>query len=113
MEKCIIKNNNNLVGEIIRDGEKYTFKRTGTEYCDGFMWKDNNGNYLNEATIDHPFAIMQSRVPDKTNPRITEWMKKYGMGKYDVWELLKLSNGKMLGDKIEFIFENNKYRNLV
>ena len=40
-------------------------------------------------------------------------MEKYGMEKYDVWELLKLSNGKMLGDKIEFIFEKNKYRNLV
>ena len=106
MEKCIVKNKGNLVGEVIREGKnKFTFVRTGKEYCDGFMFEDANGKLLDRVTIDHPFAIIQNRVPKKENPRATELMKQYGIKEYDEWELLKLSSGRMLGDKIEFLFE--------
>lgn len=32
------------------------------------------------------------------------WKKKYGLKEYDVWEILKLSSGRMIRDNIEFIF---------
>ena len=49
------------------------------------------------------FPAFSSRLPDKRRKDVKEILAKYGLEKYDAFELLKKSGGKLLTDSLEFI----------
>ena len=62
---------------------------------------------------DELFPVFASRLPDPRRKGIDEILKKYGLQKYDTYELLKRSGAKLPIDNLEFvdpIFNNEESR---
>lgn len=99
-----ISRRNFTVGKLTK-GEKYTF-----EYCEEYKSALEAGwSLLNAFPYDQSyesgtlFAAFASRLPDPKRRDIDDILKKYGLDKYDGYELLKNSSGKLPIDTYEFI----------
>lgn len=95
---------NFIIGKLSK-GEKYTF-----EYCGDYKKALEAGwNLLNAFPYerlyenDKLFAAFASRLPDPKRRDIENILKKYGLDRYDGYELLKNSSGKLPIDTYEFI----------
>ena len=85
---------------------KYEFKyslSTETNKSIGFngieAFPDFNKTYIS----DRLFPVFSSRLPDKNRKDISKILKKYGLEKYDEFQLLIKSGGKLPIDNLEFI----------
>ena len=52
------------------------------------------------------FPIFECRLPDKRRPDIKEILHKYAVEKFDAFELLKVTGGKLPTDTLEFYKED-------
>lgn len=95
-----------IVGELSKNG-KYEFRYKLKEIKDaienGFepliAFPDINVVYENNDI----FPAFSSRLPDKRRKDLKEILAKYNLEKYDPFELLKKSGGKLPTDSLEFI----------
>lgn len=95
-----------VVGELSKNG-KYEFKYR-VEYIDNAV---KNGftpliafPIINEVYENYDiFPAFSSRLPDKRRKDVKEILSKYKLEKYDAFELLKKSGGKLPTDSLEFI----------
>lgn len=95
---------NYIIGKLTK-GDKYTF-----EYCGEYKKALESGwNLLNAFPYerryesDNLFAAFASRLPDPKRRDIDNILKKYKLDRYDGYELLKNSFGKLPIDTYEFI----------
>lgn len=95
-----------IVGELSRNG-KYEF-----EYRDEDVNKAIEKGFepliafpnINEVYESYDiFPAFSSRLPDKRRRDVKEILAKYKLLKYDAFELLKKSGGKLPTDSLEFI----------
>lgn len=95
-----------VVGELSKNG-KYEFKYR-VEDIDNAV---ENGftpliafPIINEVYENYDiFPAFSSRLPDKRRKDVKEILSKYKLEKYDAFELLKKSGGKLPTDSLEFI----------
>lgn len=95
-----------IVGELSRNG-KYEFKYRDEDINKaiekGFepliAFPNINEVYENQDI----FPAFSSRLPDKRRRDVKEILAKYKLLKYDAFELLKKSGGKLPTDSLEFI----------
>lgn len=95
-----------IIGELSQNG-KYKFKyinsgvnkamERGFEPLVAFSNLDEV--YENQGL----FPAFSSRLPDRRRKDVKEILSKYGLEKYDAFELLKKSGGKLPTDSMEFI----------
>ena len=69
--------------ELSRDGEVYGIRKLDDTYWPEFKVKRDY------VEIDHPPCILQIRVPDEINPIISELLRKNGLQRYDVWDIIE------------------------
>lgn len=50
--------------------------------------------------------IAQRRLYSKRRPDIDRILAKYGLNRYDEWELLKRTKGRLMTDKVQYLTEN-------
>lgn len=99
-----ISRRNFTVGKLSKS-DKYTFnylpeaedaKATGWDYLKSFPADET----YESKTL---FSAFSSRLPDPKRPDIAEVLKKYGMEKFDEFELLKRSGARLPIDTYELI----------
>ena len=108
---CIFSCNNKLpyrflIGVLSKySSGKYEFKyslSTEMNKSIGFngieAFPDFNKTYIS----DRLFPVFSSRLPDKNRKDISKILKKYGLEKYDEFQLLIKSGGKLPIDNLEF-----------
>jgi len=105
------------VGELSKNGQfefSYGYEyqealRAGFELLIAFPDKDKT--YRN----DDLFPVFASRLPDPRRKGIEVILRKYGLQKYDAYELLKRSGAKLPIDNLEFIdpILNNEEKSIV
>ncbi len=95
-----------IVGELSKNGRyefKYKLKDINDAIQNGFepliAFPDINEVYENNDI----FPAFSSRLPDKRRKDVKEILAKYKLEKYDAFELLKKSGGKLPTDSLEFI----------
>lgn len=91
------------VGVLTRNG-CYTFSYVDdVQTIDGFellpAFPDPHKTYRNDLL----FPTFSSRLPDPKRPDIAKILQKYGLEKYDAFELLKKSEAKLPYDTFSFI----------
>ncbi|MEI3336536.1 MAG: HipA N-terminal domain-containing protein [Clostridium sp.] len=95
-----------IVGKLYKN-EKYVF-----EYeIEGVKEAEKKGfkplvafpNIYEKYESNVIFPAFSSRLPDKRRKDMDEILKTYGMDKYDTFELLRKSGGKLPIDNFEFI----------
>lgn len=95
-----------IIGELSQNG-KYKFKyiNTGVNMAIGRGFEPLVAfPNLDEVYENHElFPAFSSRLPDRRRKDVKEILSKYGLGKYDAFELLKKSGGKLPTDSMEFI----------
>ncbi|MGV8983890.1 HipA N-terminal domain-containing protein [Clostridium sp.] len=95
-----------IIGELSKDGKyefKYRNKDVDNAIKNGFEPLIAFAN-INEVYESYDmFPAFSSRLPDKRRRDVKEILTKYGLEKYDVFELLKKSGGKLPIDSLEFI----------
>ena len=104
--KCYKSRQRYIVGELSKNG-KYEFKYRNAEVNsaieNGFEPLIAFPN-VNEVYESHDiFPAFSSRLPDKRRKDVKEILSKYKLEKYDAFELLKKSGGKLPTDSLEFI----------
>lgn len=95
-----------LIGRIERKSNYYSFN-----YEEDIQIALNNGfelliefpNINKEYTNTKLFNTFASRIPTKNRKDIIDILKKYNLYKYDEFDLLKNSNGKLPIDRLIFI----------
>ncbi len=95
-----------IIGELSKNN-KYEFKYRAKDVEDaiknGFepliAFPNINEVYENNDI----FPAFSSRLPDKRRKDVNEILSKYKLQKYDSFELLKKSGGKLPTDSLEFI----------
>ena len=99
-----ISRRNYIIGKLTK-GNKYTF-----EYCEEYKNALSAGWKLLSAFPDEKlyesdtlFAAFASRLPDPKRRGIETILQKYGLDKYDGYELLRRSSGRLPIDTYEFI----------
>ncbi|MBC8061302.1 MAG: DNA-binding protein, partial [Clostridiaceae bacterium] len=95
-----------IVGELSRNG-KYEFKYR-LNAIDNAMEKGFEPLIafpnINEVYENYDiFPAFSSRLPDKRRKDVKEILAKYKLEKYDAFELLRKSGGKLPTDSLEFI----------
>ncbi|MBE6083811.1 MAG: DNA-binding protein [Tissierellaceae bacterium] len=95
-----------IVGELSKNGKyqfKYRVKDVGKAIENGFkpLIAFPNIDEVYESYVIFP--AFSSRLPDKRRKDIKEILEKYKLEKYDEFELLKKSGGKLPTDSLEFI----------
>ena len=95
-----------IVGELSKNGKyefKYRVKDVENAIQKGFepliAFPSINEIYENYDI----FPAFSSRLPDKRRKDVKEILAKYKLEKYDAFELLKKSGGKLPTDSLEFI----------
>lgn len=95
-----------VVGELSKNGKynfKYKIEDLNKAIMKGFepliAFPDINEVYESYDI----FPAFSSRLPDKRRKDIKEILTKYKLEKYDAFELLKNSGGKLPTDSLEFI----------
>lgn len=95
---------NYVVGKLTYD-KVYTF-----EYCDEAGRAETTGwkpmgafPEYKKYTSEKMFSVFSSRLPDRKRRDITDILNKYGLKKYDEFELLKKSGARLPIDTYEFI----------
>lgn len=95
-----------VVGELSKNGKyefKYRKRDINTAMENGFepliAFPDINEIYKNNDI----FPAFSSRLPDKRRKDVKEILARYKLEKYDAFELLKKSGGKLPIDSLEFI----------
>ena len=95
-----------IVGELSKNGKyefKYRINSRDRVMEKGFepliAFPDINEVYESYEI----FPAFSSRLPDKRRKDIKEILSKYKLEKYDAFELLKKSGGKLPTDSLEFI----------
>ena len=95
-----------IIGELSKNGKyefKYRIKDVDNAIKNGFKPLIAFAN-INEVYESYDmFPAFSSRLPDKRRKDVKEILAKYGLEKYDAFELLKKSGGKLLTDSLEFI----------
>jgi hypothetical protein len=95
-----------IIGELSKNG-KYEFKYRTKELDNAI--KSGFKPLIAFANIDEVyesydmFPAFSSRLPDKRRKDVKEILAKYELQKYDEFELLKKSGGKLPIDSLEFI----------
>jgi hypothetical protein len=95
------------VGELHRRSGKYYFKYEinevkRAEKC-GFELLKFLPIADSEYFREELFRTFMERIPSKSQKGIDELLKKYDIGEYDEFELLKKTGGKSDTDRFEFI----------
>lgn len=95
-----------IVGELSKNGKyefKYRIEDVNKAVENGFepliAFPDINEVYESYDI----FPAFSSRLPDKRRKDVKEILEKYKLLKYDAFELLKKSGGKLPTDSLEFI----------
>lgn len=95
-----------IVGELSKNGKyefKYRIKDVDSAIKEGFEPLIAFPN-INEVYENYDiFPAFSSRLPDKRRKDVKEILAKYKLEKYDAFELLKKSGGKLPTDSLEFI----------
>jgi hypothetical protein len=95
-----------IIGELCKNGKyeyKYRVKDVANVIKNGFEPLVAFPN-VNEVYESHDiFPAFSSRLPDKRRKDVKEILAKYKLEKYDAFELLKKSGGKLPTDSLEFI----------
>ena len=95
-----------IVGELSKNGKyefKYRIKDLDNAIEKGFEPLVAFPN-INEVYENYDvFPAFSSRLPDKRRKDVKEILVKYKLEKYDAFELLKKSGGKLPTDSLEFI----------
>ena len=95
-----------MIGELSRYGKyefKYRVKDVEDAIKNGFEPLIAFPN-INEVYENYDiFPAFSSRLPDKRRKDVNEILAKYKLDKYDSFELLKKSGGKLPTDSLEFI----------
>jgi hypothetical protein len=95
-----------IIGELSKNGKyefKYRIKDVDNATKNGFEPLIAFPN-INEVYESHDiFPAFSSRLPDKRRKDVKEILAKYKLEKYDAFELLKKSGGKLPTDSLEFI----------
>ena len=86
--------------ELSRDGEVYGIRKLADTDWPEFKVKQDY------VEIDHPPCILQVRVPDEVNPIVPELLRKNGIQKYDVWDIIEKTHGVSPSNNIHFEVEN-------
>lgn len=105
----IWKSNNSgrqyIIGQLTKNGQ-YEF-----QYCkeyeeaikDGFKPLVSFENLEKIYTCNDLFPVFSSRLPDRKRKDMDKILNKYGLKKYDAYELLKMSGAKLPIDSLYFI----------
>ena len=95
-----------IIGELSKNGKyefKYRVKEMDNAIKNGFEPLVAFPN-INEIYKSYDiFAAFSSRLPDKRRKDMKEILAKYKLEKYDAFELLKKSGGKLPTDSLEFV----------
>lgn len=95
-----------IVGELSQNGKcefKYRIEDVNKAIENGFEPLIAFPN-INEVYESYDiFPAFSSRLPDKRRKDVKEILAKYKLEKYDAFELLKKSGGKLPTDSLEFI----------
>jgi hypothetical protein len=95
-----------IIGELSKNGKyefKYRTKELDNAIKNGFKPLIAFAN-INEVYESYDmFPAFSSRLPDKRRKDVKEILAKYELQKYDEFELLKKSGGKLPIDSLEFI----------
>jgi len=95
-----------IVGELSKNGKfefKYRIKDLDKAIEKGFKPLIAFANINEVYESYNMFPAFSSRLPDKRRRDIKEILEKYKLEKYDAFELLKKSGGKLPIDSLEFI----------
>ncbi|SHJ23601.1 HipA N-terminal domain-containing protein [Clostridium amylolyticum] len=104
--KCHSTRQRYIVGELSQNGKyefKYRISDVNKAIQNGFepLIAFPNINEVYES--NDVFPAFSSRLPDKRRRDIREILAKYKLERYDTFELLKKSGGKLPTDSLEFI----------
>lgn len=95
-----------IVGELSKNGKykfRYRFSDVNKAIKNGFEPLIAFPN-INEVYESYDiFPAFSSRLPDKRRKDVKEILAKYKLEKYNAFELLKKSGGKLPTDSLEFI----------
>ena len=95
-----------IIGELSKNGKyefKYRINDVDNAIKNGFEPLIAFAN-INEVYESYDmFPAFSSRLPDKRRKDVKEILAKYELEKYDAFELLKKSGGKLPIDSLEFI----------
>ncbi|MGH4126052.1 MAG: HipA N-terminal domain-containing protein [Clostridium sp.] len=95
------------VGELSRREEKYYFKYdiSGVEKAKeyGFSPLPNLPRIDVEYFREELFSSFLNRIPGHGKRDVSSVLKRYDLKKYDAFELLKKSGGKISTDNFEFV----------
>lgn len=99
------------IGEVEKKADGYTFEydkigiKSAIEKGFGSLiaFPDTNKKYESKNL----FAVFSTRLPDKKRSDIKNILEKYNLDEYDEFELLRVTEGKLPTDNIEFIDEVN------
>lgn len=85
---------------LSRDGEVYGIQKLSDTDWPEFKLKHD---YVEK---NYPPLMLQTRVPVETNHIIPELLKKNGLKKYDVWDIIEKTHGVSQLDNIHFEIES-------
>lgn len=95
-----------IIGNLEKTESEYVFSYSSEvkrALNDGYVlfqtFPSVNGNYISKEM----FPIFLSRLPDKKRKDINKILNEYGLCKFDAYELLKKTKGKLPIDNYEFI----------
>ncbi|MBU3219538.1 HipA N-terminal domain-containing protein [Clostridium algidicarnis] len=95
-----------IVGELSQNGKcefKYRIEDVNKAIENGFEPLIAFPN-INEVYESYDiFPAFSSRLPDKRRKDVKEILAKYKLERYDAFELLKKSGGKLPTDSLEFV----------
>lgn len=103
--KCTSNRRQYIVGQLSKNGQ-YEFC-----YCKEFKEAMENGftpliSFAKSDIVyksEELFPAFSSRLPDRKRKDINKILKRYGLDKYDAYELLKRSGAKLPIDNLQFV----------